>query len=56
VEEEVRDILRSAVNEGDLPGGLGSEIAALFAQNGIDFEILNFVGIESSPRPLTNNA
>jgi antitoxin FitA len=40
MEEEVRDILRAAVNEGDVPaGGLGREIAALFAHNGIDFDL-----------------
>ena len=36
MEEEVREILRNAVNEKDLPaGGLGSEIAALFAKAGL---------------------
>jgi len=40
MEEEVRDILRSAVN-GDQPpaGGLGTEISALFAKIGLDFDI-----------------
>ena len=41
MEEEVRDILRNAVLEEDVPGrGLGTEIAAIFADNGMDFEIL----------------
>jgi antitoxin FitA len=41
MEEEVRDILRNAVkNEGrQSTGKLGSEIAALFAGNGLDAEI-----------------
>jgi antitoxin FitA len=37
MEEEVRDILRNAVNEKDVPvGGLGTEISALFAKVGLD--------------------
>jgi plasmid stability protein len=40
MEEEVRDILRNAVNERAIPGGgLGTEISALFSRTGIDFEI-----------------
>jgi antitoxin FitA len=41
IEEEVRDILRNAVrDEGhQLAGGLGSEIAALFAGTGLDADI-----------------
>jgi antitoxin FitA len=41
MEEEVRDILRNAVrDEGRQPaGGLGSEIAALFAGNGLAADI-----------------
>jgi antitoxin FitA len=41
MEEEVRDILRNAVkNERRQSAGrLGSEIAALFAGNGLDAEI-----------------
>jgi plasmid stability protein len=41
MEEEVRDILRNAVrDEGHQPaGGLGSEIAALFAGTGLDTDI-----------------
>jgi plasmid stability protein len=40
MEEEVRDILRAAVHEEEVPArGLGREIAALFAKVGIDFDI-----------------
>lgn len=40
MEEEVRDILRNAANEENVPaGGLGTEISALFAKTGLDFEI-----------------
>jgi plasmid stability protein len=50
MEEEVRDILRSAVNEADPPaGGLGTEIAALFAGTGIDFEVPELRGHRIKP-------
>jgi plasmid stability protein len=40
MEEEVRDILRSAVKEEDVPvGGLGTEISTLFAKAGLDSDI-----------------
>jgi len=40
MEEEVRDILRNAANEPDEPaGGLGTEIAALFAKGGLPAKI-----------------
>jgi antitoxin FitA len=41
MEEEVRDILRTAVRiEADAPpGGLGTELAALFPKSGPDFKI-----------------
>jgi plasmid stability protein len=40
MEEEVRDILRAAVNKEEVPaGGLGKEISVLFAKDGIDFDI-----------------
>jgi plasmid stability protein len=41
MEEEVRDILRAAVNKDEnIPeGGLGTELAALFPKDGPDFEI-----------------
>ena len=40
MEEEVRDILRSAAHEEEVPTtGLGSEIAALFAKTGLTSDI-----------------
>lgn len=40
MEEEAREILRNAALEEDTPsGGLGSEIAALFAKTGFEKEI-----------------
>jgi plasmid stability protein len=45
MEEEVRDILRVAVQSSDVsPGGLGTEIAGLFARTGIDFDVPEFRG------------
>lgn len=39
MEEEVRDILRNAANEPELPKvGLGTEIASLFKGTGVKFE------------------
>ena len=50
MEEEVREILRNAVNEEDLPaGGLGSEIAALFAKAGLAFDIPELRGHKIKP-------
>jgi plasmid stability protein len=51
MEEEVRDILRAAVNEDqDVPaGGLGTEISALFAKTGIDFDIPELRGHQIKP-------
>jgi plasmid stability protein len=50
MEEEVRDILRGAVNGEDVPaGGLGTEISALFAKAGIDFDIPELRGHEIKP-------
>lgn len=50
LEEEVRALLRSVVNEADVPaGGLGTEIAALFAGTGIDFEIPELRGHQIKP-------
>jgi plasmid stability protein len=48
MEEEVRDILRNAVNEQDI-GGLGTEIASLFARVGLDEEISELRGYETKP-------
>jgi plasmid stability protein len=50
MEEEVRDILRNAVNERDVPaGGLGTEISALFANAGLNFDIPELRGHEIKP-------
>ena len=40
MEEEVREILRVAVHEEDVPSaGLGTEIAGLFAKGGLDSDV-----------------
>jgi len=50
MEEEARDILRNAVNDEDLPvGGLGTEIAALFAKVGLDSDVQELRGHEIKP-------
>jgi plasmid stability protein len=50
MEEEVREILRNAVNEQDVAvGGLGTEIASLFASVGLDQEIPELRGHEIKP-------
>jgi len=51
MEEEVRDILRNAVkDEGrGAAGGLGSEIAALFAGIGLDSDIAELRGHPIKP-------
>lgn len=50
MEEEVREILRKAVNEPhSSKRGLGSEIAALFSENGIDFDISELRGYTINP-------
>lgn len=50
MEEEVRDILRDAVKEEDRPaGGLGTEIAALFAKTGLDSDIRELRGHKIKP-------
>jgi plasmid stability protein len=51
MEEEVRDILRSAVNKEDSSpvGGLGTELAALFPKDGPDFVIEEFRGDDLEP-------
>jgi plasmid stability protein len=50
MEEEVRDILRSAVNGDDVPsGGLGTEISALFAGTGFDGDIPELRGPQIKP-------
>jgi antitoxin FitA len=50
MEEEVRDILRNAVNEDDAAaGGLGTEIASLFAKVGLDEDIVELRGHKIKP-------
>ena len=50
MEEEAREILRSAVNEEDLPaGGLGTEIAGLFTKIGLDRDIPELPGYGLKP-------
>jgi plasmid stability protein len=50
MEEEVRDILRAAVNREHAPGGgLGTEISSLFIKAGIDFDIPELRGHEIKP-------
>ena len=40
MEEEIRDILRSAANESERgTPGLGTQIASLFAGKGVNFEV-----------------
>jgi plasmid stability protein len=53
MEEEVRDILRSVANEEDVPaGGLGTEIASLFAKAGLDTDISELRGHQIKPASL----
>jgi hypothetical protein len=50
MEEEVRDILRNAANEQDASrGGLGTEIASLFAGGGLDEDIVELRGYKVKP-------
>lgn len=50
MEEEVRDVLRAAMNEEEIPvGGLGTEISALFAKGGIAYDIPELRGHEVKP-------
>jgi len=50
MEEEVREILRSAVSEEDVPAaGLGTEIASLFAKVGLVSDIPELRGHEIKP-------
>jgi plasmid stability protein len=50
MEEEVRDILRNAVNETEAPSaGLGTEIAALFKGKGLQSEIGELRGFAIKP-------
>jgi plasmid stability protein len=50
MEEEVREILRGALSQEDVPsGGLGTEIAALYAKGGADFDIPELRGHKIKP-------
>lgn len=50
MEEEVREILRSAVHGEEVPsGGLGTEIAALFSKQGLKTEIPELKGHSIQP-------
>ncbi|HWZ46004.1 MAG TPA: hypothetical protein VNW97_21205 [Candidatus Saccharimonadales bacterium] len=53
MEEEIREILRSAVAAEDVPAcGLGQEIAALFSKTGLTSDILELRGHEARPATL----
>jgi plasmid stability protein len=50
MEEEIRDILRSAAVEEPIPsGGLGKELAALFAKIGLETDIPELRGHAVKP-------
>jgi plasmid stability protein len=53
MEEEVRDILRSVVDEDEGPhGGLGTEIARLFGRAGLESDISELRGQKLTPAEL----
>jgi plasmid stability protein len=53
MEEEVRDILRDAVLDSEVPvGGLGTEISGLFTKVGLDSDIAELRGHEIKPASL----
>ena len=55
MEEEVREILRNAVSEEDVPAaGLGTEIAALFKKVGLASDIPELRGHETKDPPQNN--
>lgn len=49
MEEEVRDILRTAASEEAPLGGLGTEISGLFSKSGLDSDIPELHGHEVKP-------
>ncbi len=50
MEEEVREILRNAASQEDVPaGGLGSEISSLFAETGLITDISELRGHKIKP-------
>jgi plasmid stability protein len=53
MEEEVRDILRSAVSEEEAPSGrLGTDISGLFMRTGLDSDIVELRGHKIKPAAL----
>jgi antitoxin FitA len=49
MEEEVRDILRNAVNENAPADGLGTELSSLFAKAGLEADIPELRGYAVKP-------
>ena len=50
MEEEVREILRNAVSENEVPaGGLGTEISSLFSKVALDRDIAELRGHQGDP-------
>ncbi len=49
MEQEVREILRAAVNRDDDSAGLGSEIASLFSRRGLKADIAELRGETLKP-------
>ncbi len=50
MEEEVRDILRSAVSEEEIPsGGLGTDISRLFVKAALDMDVAELRGRAIKP-------
>ena len=50
MEEEVRDILRSAVSDEEIPsGGLGTDISRLFMKTGLDSDVIELRGHAIDP-------
>jgi len=57
MEEEVREILRNAINEENVPsGGVGTEIASLFSEVGLASDIPELRGHEIKPVEFEENA
>jgi plasmid stability protein len=52
MEEEAREILRNALREEEPAGGLGTEIAALFRDRGLQEEIPELRGHAARPAVL----
>jgi len=52
MEEEIRDILRDVVKRDDAPAhGLGTEIASLFAKEGLEADVPELRGHALQPAP-----